>query len=179
MSQPTRPQEEQTFEEYVRTRHTALMRSARRLVADPLDAQDLLQTSLARTYVRWERIADKRLADAYLRRVMFNTRTEWWRARRLTEIPIEHLPDTSVADCAEQHADRVELMDAIKLLAPLQRSVVLLRHWQQMSTDETATALGIAPGTVKSTLHRALAHLRQALERRDPEWASPPATRDG
>ncbi|MCX5190988.1 SigE family RNA polymerase sigma factor [Streptomyces sp. NBC_00268] len=163
------------FEDYIRTRHAALLRSARRLVADPLDAQDLLQTALARTYLRWERIADKRLADAYLRRVMINTRTEWWRARRLTEVPTEHLPDTCVADCAEQHADRVELMDAIKMLAPLQRSVVLLRHWGQMSTGETAIALDIAPGTVKSTLHRALAQLRQELQHRDPDSASTPA----
>ena len=41
------------FEEYVRTRQDALLRSARRLVPDPTDAQDLLQTALARTYGRW------------------------------------------------------------------------------------------------------------------------------
>ncbi|WP_436800461.1 sigma factor, partial [Streptomyces virginiae] len=69
------------FEEYVRTRQDALLRSARRLVPDPTDAQDLLQTALVRTYGRWDGIADKSLADAYLRRVMINTRTEWWRAR--------------------------------------------------------------------------------------------------
>ncbi|MGW1562777.1 SigE family RNA polymerase sigma factor [Streptomyces sp. NPDC002144] len=173
------------FEEYVRMRQDGLLRIARRLVDDPLDAQDLLQTALTRTYLRWGRIADKRLADAYLRRVMINTRTEWWRARRFTEVPTGQLPDTGVADCAEQHADRAELMDAIKVLAPLQRSVVLLRHWEQMSTEETAAALGMAPGTVKSTLHRALARLRQELQRRDPDSASasaagrgsPPASR--
>ena len=47
------------FEEYVRTRQDALLRSARRLVPDPVDAQDLLQTALARTYGRWDGIADK------------------------------------------------------------------------------------------------------------------------
>src|SRR5207247_203864 len=51
------------FEEYVRTRQDALLRSARRLVPDPTDAQDLLQTALVRTYGRWDGIADKRLAD--------------------------------------------------------------------------------------------------------------------
>ena len=69
------------FEEYVRARHNAMLRTAQRLVRDPLDAQDLLQTALARTYRRWEAIADKELADAYVRRVMINTRTEWWRAQ--------------------------------------------------------------------------------------------------
>ena len=155
------------FEEYVRTRQDALLRSARRLVPDPVDAQDLLQTALVRTYGRWDGIADKRLADAYLRRVMINTRTEWWRARKLEEVPTEQLPDASVDDATEQHADRALLMDILKVLAPKQRSVVVLRHWEQMSTEETAAALGMSAGTVKSTLHRALARLREELESRD------------
>jgi RNA polymerase sigma-70 factor (sigma-E family) len=157
------------FEEYVRTRQDALLRSARRLVPDPVDAQDLLQTALVRTYGRWEGIADKRLADAYLRRVMINTRTEWWRARKLDEVPTEQLPDASIDDATEQHADRALLMDIMKVLAPKQRSVVVLRHWEQMSTEETAAALGMSAGTVKSTLHRALARLREELESRDDE----------
>ncbi|WP_267244214.1 SigE family RNA polymerase sigma factor [Streptomyces sp. PR69] len=157
------------FEEYVRTRQEALLRSARRLVPDPVDAQDLLQTALARTYGRWDGIADKSLADAYLRRVMINTRTEWWRARKLEEVPTEQLPDASVEDGSEQRADRALLMDVLKVLAPKQRSVVVLRHWEQMSTEETAAALGMSAGTVKSTLHRALARLRQELERRELE----------
>lgn len=156
------------FEEYVRNRQEALLRSARRLVPDPIDAQDLLQTALVRTYGRWDGIADKSLADAYLRRVMINTRTEWWRARKLEEIPTEQLPDDArVDDGSEQRADRALLMDVLKVLAPKQRSVVVLRHWEQMSTEETAAALGMSAGTVKSTLHRALARLRQELESRD------------
>lgn len=160
------------FEEYVRTRQEALLRSARRLVTDPMEAQDLLQTALARTYGRWEGIADKSLADAYLRRVMINTRTEWWRTRRLQEVPTEHLPDVvGVEDGAEQRADRALLMEVLGILAPKQRSVVVLRHWEQMSTEETAQALGMSPGTVKSTLHRSLARLRAELERRSQECA--------
>ncbi|MFE9251176.1 SigE family RNA polymerase sigma factor [Streptomyces sp. NPDC007088] len=157
------------FEEYVRARQDALLRSARRLVPDPVDAQDLLQTALVRTFGRWEGIADKRLADAYLRRVMINTRTEWWRARRLDEVPTEQLPEPSVEDGTEQYADRSLLMDILSVLAPKQRSVVVLRHWEQMSTEETAAALGMSAGTVKSTLHRALARLREELETRARE----------
>lgn len=158
------------FEEYVRTRQDALLRSARRLVTDPMEAQDLLQTALVRTYGRWDGIADKSLADAYLRRVMINTRTEWWRSRRLQEVPTEHLPDVAgVEDGTEQRADRELLMEVLGTLAPKQRSVVILRHWEQMSTEDTARALGMSPGTVKSTLHRSLARLREELKRRTAE----------
>ncbi|MEU0374480.1 SigE family RNA polymerase sigma factor [Streptomyces sp. NPDC006283] len=152
------------FEEYVRTRQEALLRSARQLVPDPMDAQDLLQTALVRTYSRWDGIADKSLADAYLRRVMINTRTERWRARKFEEVPLEQLPDAGTEDFTEQHADRVLLMEVLKVLTPKQRSVVVLRYWGELSTKETATALGLAIGTVKSTLHRALTRLRQELE---------------
>ena len=82
----------------------------------------------------------------------------------LEEVPTEQLPDASVDDLSEQHADRALLMDIMKVLAPKQRSVVVLRHWEQMSTEETAAALGMSAGTVKSTLHRALARLREELE---------------
>jgi hypothetical protein len=103
---------------------------------------------------------------------MINTRTEWWRARKLEELPTNHLPDASVEDWAERHADRALLMDIIKTLPARQLSVLVLRYWEQMSTDETAAALGTAPGTVKSTLHRALAQLRQELQHRDPDSPS-------
>lgn len=152
------------FEDYVRTRQDALLRSARRLVPDPIDAQDLVQTALARTYPRWDGITDKTLADAYMRRVMINTRTEWWRSRRLEEVPTQELPDASVDDGAEQRADREMLRDVLRVLAPKQRQVVMLRHYGQLSTEETARALGMSTGTVKSTLHRALARLRHELE---------------
>ncbi|MFG2129295.1 SigE family RNA polymerase sigma factor [Streptomyces sp. NPDC048751] len=167
------------FDEYVRTRHDALLRRARRLVPDPLDAQDLLQTALLRTYGRWDDIVDKQLADAYVRRVMINTRTEWWRAQKLQELPIERFPDAPVGDCAEQHAHRALLLDIMRVLAPQQRSVVVLRHWEQMTTEETAAALCMSPGTVKSTLHRALARLREELQRRDPDYASASAVGRG
>jgi len=152
------------FEDYVRTRQDALLRSARRLVPDPIDAQDLVQTALVRTYPRWDGIADKALADAYMRRVMINTRTEWWRNRKLDEVPSAELPENSIDDGAEQRADREMLRDVMRVLAPKQRQVVIMRHYGQLTTEETARALGMSTGTVKSTLHRALARLRYELE---------------
>lgn len=159
------------FEEYVRTRQDALLRSARRLVSNPIDAQDLLQTALARTCGKWDRIADKSLADAYLRRVMINTRTEWWRARKLEEVPTDVLPDVmGVDDGVDRHADREQLLELLWELPTKQRAVVVLRHWEQLSTEETAKTLGMSVGTVKSTLHRALARLRSELTSRERQW---------
>ncbi|MFE1557452.1 SigE family RNA polymerase sigma factor [Streptomyces sp. WZ.A104] len=158
------------FEEYVRLRQDALLRTARRLVPDPVDAQDLLQSAFTQTFVRWDQIADKNLADAYLRRAMINTRTDWWRARKFEEVLTAHVPDTSVQDSTDRYTDRALLLDVLGILTPRQRSIVVLRHWVQLSIEETAQLLGLATGTVKSTLHRALIQLREELERRERDF---------
>ena len=159
------------FEEYVRARQASLLRSARRLTPNPADAQDLLQTALARTYPAWDGISDKRHADAYVRRVLLNTRTSWWRSRRFDEYATDQLPESPVDDGAEQRADRAMLLTAMDLLTRQQRAVVALRYYEGMSTAETARTLGISAGTVKSTLHRALHRLRVELERQRAEDA--------
>ncbi|MEV5776737.1 sigma factor-like helix-turn-helix DNA-binding protein [Streptomyces antimycoticus] len=150
------------FAEYVRLRRLALLRRARRLMADPADADDLLRTALMRTRAYWAGITDKSLADAYLLRAMINLRTEWWRARRLEEVPIEHLPEAAEEEVrTRQLLDRHQLLDAPAALSVRQRSVVVLRYWEELSTQETAHAL--ATGTVESTLHPSLTILRQEL----------------
>lgn len=155
------------FGEYVRERGDALLNVARGLTANPADAQDLLQTALLRTFPLWDGITDKRHADAYVRRVLVNTRTSWWRSRKLDEFPTEQLPETLVGDGAEQRADRSMLMRALGGLSPQQRGVVVLRYYEGLDTAETAQALGISTGTVKSTLHRALLRLREDLRRQE------------
>jgi RNA polymerase sigma-70 factor (sigma-E family) len=154
-----------SFEDYVRNRQDALLRSARKLTASSADAQDLLQTAFVRTLPAWEGISDKRHADAYLRRVLINTRTTLWRSRKLDEYPTDELPDRAVDDGSEQRADRAMLDCAMNSLSKRQRSVVHLRYYEGMSTAETAAALGMSLGSVKSTLHRSLARMRVELER--------------
>jgi RNA polymerase sigma factor (sigma-70 family) len=80
-------------------------------------------------------------------------------------VPTGELPDSPVDDGAERRADLAMILDAMAVLQPRQRQVVLLRHWAQYSTEETADALRMSIGTVKSTLHRALARLRAELEK--------------
>jgi len=69
-------------------------------------------------------------------------------------------------------ADRVDLVTALRKLPRRQREVVTLRYLGDFSEDETARALGIAPGTVKVHAHRGLAALRSHLNNIDLEAAS-------
>lgn len=154
----------QDFGEYMRLRRDALLRIARRIMPEPADTEDLLQAALLRTQATWPGTKDKARADAYIRRVVINLRTEWWRARKVDEAPLEHLPEAGFEEVRlRQLLYREGLLEVLLLLGERQRSAVVLRYWEDLSAKETAQALGISPGTVKSTLHRALETVRQEL----------------
>jgi RNA polymerase sigma factor (sigma-70 family) len=69
----------------------------------------------------------------------------------------------------DEVATRLALAHALRALPARQRNVVVLRYLADMSESETADLLGIAPGTVKAHLHRALKRLREQLNVNLPE----------
>ncbi|MDX2649940.1 SigE family RNA polymerase sigma factor [Streptomyces sp. PA03-1a] len=157
------------FTRYVRAKGPALLRTARSLTANPCDAEDLLQTALTKTYLAWDRIDDHRALDGYVRRTLVNTRTSQWRRRRVEEYATDELPEphghaVTGPDEAEQQAQRDALLRAIARLPARQRAMVVLRYYEDMSEVQTAEALGVSVGTVKSAVSRALGKLRE-----DPE----------
>jgi len=66
-------------------------------------------------------------------------------------------------DTSELQAD--ELGDALAALPAKRRAAVVLRYYAGLREREIAEVLGVRPGTVKSMLHRALAQLREEIER--------------
>ncbi|MER7758348.1 SigE family RNA polymerase sigma factor [Streptomyces sp. NPDC097619] len=171
-SAPSYPRTYPTFSAYVRTRGTALMRTARSLTANPCDAEDLLQTALAKTYVAWDRIEDHRALDGYVRRALVNTRTSQWRKRRVDEFACEELPEPEGVphtDPAEAQVLRDAMWRAVLRLPDRQRAMVVLRYYEDLSEAQTAELLGVSVGTVKSAVSRALGKLREDPELRPAE----------
>ena len=161
---------DEEFHRYVAARGPMLLRTAMQLTGDRAEAEDLLQAALARTYLAWERINDRAALDGYVRRAMVNINISWWRRRRLKEYPTDELPDMPVAD----HSRHSELRDAMeRLLDRLparQRAAIVLRYYEDLTETEIAEALGISVGTVKSTVSRAMAKLREDAERELGGW---------
>ncbi|WP_037674740.1 SigE family RNA polymerase sigma factor [Streptomyces griseus] len=156
-----------SFSSYVRARQPVLLRTARSLTANPSDAEDLLQTALAKTYVAWDRIEDHRALDGYVRRALLNTRTSQWRKRRVDEFACDELPEPEPmpgGDPAERQALHDAMWRAIGKLPARQRAMVVLRYYEDLSEAQTAELLGVSVGTVKSAVSRALGKLRE-----DPE----------
>lgn len=151
----------QAFTAFVTAHRSGLARTACLLTGNPATAEDLVQEALIRAWRHWESVQPGR-EFAWLRRVMANLATDWWRRRRF-EVGV---PPPEVAD-VDRHAevdDRDDIVRLLTKLSPRERAVVVLRHHHDLSEKEVAAELGLPLGTVKSTASRALAKLRATHE---------------
>lgn len=152
------------FSAYVAARQRALLRTAFLLTGDHHAAEDLVQTALARTYLAWSGIRDKAALDGYVRRVLVNEHTSWWRrAWRRVEHTTDKLPERPTQDPTGAVDERDEVWDLVQTLPPRQRAAVVLRFYEDLSEAETAAALNCSVGTVKSQTSRALRTLRTRI----------------
>src|SRR5690606_18477305 len=161
------------FEQWLHARQPALMRTAWALTGNPHDAADLLQTSLAKVYLSWDRGTRADSIDAYARRILVNEHTSLWRrAFKKREYATDTLPEVATSDRHDEGESRL-LWEFVQTLSPKQRAVVVLRYYEELSEAETADVLGVSVGTVKSQCSRALASLRsrapEALAQLSPE----------
>ena len=156
--------DDRAFREYVRTRRHALLRTAYLLTGNRADAEDLVQSALAKTYLAWNRIEDHAALDGYVRRAMVNTHISWWRRRRIDEFPTDEIPDLAVAESPAGSDMQESLRRAVDRLPQRMRAAVMLRYFEDMTETEVAEVLGVSLGTVKSTVSRAMAKLRLDAE---------------
>lgn len=133
-----------------------LFRSAYLLTGDRASAEDLVQEALVAVGVRWSRLRDGN-PTAYARTVLARAHVSRWRRLRRE---ILHAGPTAEVAASEEHEDRLVVMKALARLTPAQRAVVVLRHVEDLTERETAEALRVSVGTVKSQNAAALARLR-------------------
>ena len=156
------------FAEFVTRWSPALLRVAFLLTSDRGEAEDLLQTALLKTSRHWGRIADHEAAYPYVRRVLVTTHTSWRRRRRVHEVLVDQLPEPAAAAAGP---DAGRALQALEELPPKMRAVVVLRWYEGLSEAETAEALGVSLGSVKSQASRGRARLRELLEQPGPSTA--------
>ncbi|MEV4167784.1 MULTISPECIES: SigE family RNA polymerase sigma factor [unclassified Nonomuraea] len=154
---------EDEFREYVMARGPALLRAAHQLTGHPLDAEDLLQNALTKTYLAWDRIEDRGALDGYVRRAMVNINISQWRRRKLEEYPSDELPEPVAHEAVAVSEVHEALEQALRELPERMRAAIVLRYYEDMTEPEIAKTLGISVGTVKSTVSRGMAKLRTAL----------------
>jgi RNA polymerase sigma-70 factor (sigma-E family) len=157
-----RASDESAFEQFVAQRSADLMRLAVLLAADRGHAEDLVQTALVKAYRRWGRI-EWDDPYPYVRRVLVTSAASWRRRRTTQEIVDLPAHDPAGPDATDDIADRHRLSEALEVLPPRMRAVLVLRYAEDLSEAATAEALGISVSTVRSQTVRGLARLRAVL----------------
>ncbi len=161
------PRVEREFRDFVADRSVSLQRTAYLLTGDWAAAEDLVQTTLMKTYLAWNRSGGIDSVEPYARRVMINTATSWWRQKWRGERPTAVIVDRPQGDGAEAWVERETVWQLIRTLPAGQRAILVLRYYEDLTEAETARLLGVSIGTVKRQSSRAFQALRQRLRMAD------------
>lgn len=156
------------FVEFAASRRPELRRFAYALCGDWHAADDIVQVALSKLYRAWPRIHRASAEDAYARRVVARTAVDHGRRASRRERPVAEHPEHHERPGHQAGGPDLDggldVLTALDALAPRQRQVVVMRHWLDLSVEETAATLRISEGTVKSQTARALARMRELLD---------------
>ena len=155
---------DQDFAAFVAARATSLFRLACLLTGSPSEADDLVQDSLEKVYLRWSRVNGADAPYPYVRRLMVNTFvSSHRRPARRAEVFRETPPDVPVESPEQAVLDHQHVWPLVQALPARQRAVIILRYYEDLSEQQIADALGCSTGSVKSQAHDALAALRRDI----------------
>ncbi|MFF1656626.1 SigE family RNA polymerase sigma factor [Streptomyces sp. NPDC058255] len=176
---------QESFREFVANRSAALLKTAALLSGgDRHAAEDLLQNALVKAAGRWHRIDEP---EAYVRQILYRQQVSRWRLKwPRRELSVAEPPEASAGGSAGADASaaaelRVVMRGALARLTPRQRTVLVLRYFEDLPEADVARLLGCSVGTVRSTTHRSLARLRvlaPELAALGPGGAGQPPSRD-
>jgi RNA polymerase sigma-70 factor (sigma-E family) len=152
---------EPTFEGFVAAHQRRLLRYAWMLTGDWHAAEDLVQSALVRIWHKWSRVSAAHDPVAYVLTIVTRTFVSGARRRRVREaltdpMSLFDIGQPATVDHADALADRTDLAQRLARLPSRQRSIVMLRFYEDWSVAETARAMGCSPGTVKSQTHKAM-----------------------
>src|SRR4051794_14229839 len=142
------------FSAFYLARYEPMVRLAVLLVDHRSHAEDVAQDAFSKLFERWATVRDP---PAYVRGAVVNRSLDVQRRRRLARLrPIPPAPPAPPPD--------EPLDDVLRTLSPRQRTVVVLRFYEDLTIEAIADAMSTRPGTVKSLLHRALTHLHEVID---------------
>lgn len=148
-----------TFEEAFDGLFQRAFRVARRILGDAATAEDVAAEAMARAYAHWRKIGDQPWREGWVVRVSTNLALDVARSRN-------RMSDGEITELGREDDDvavRLALVEALALLPKRQREGVALRHLGGLSEAETATALKVSTGSVKTHMSRGLAALRARM----------------
>jgi RNA polymerase sigma-70 factor (sigma-E family) len=164
------------FHRFFEEHHRELARLAFLLSGDADAADDLAADAFVAAWRRWERVRAADQPLAYVRKIVINLASS--RVRRLVreraKLTAAHALTTEWTD-APDVPGMLDVRAALQRLPARKRACVVLRHAFDLSEQETARALGISVGTVKSQTSKGVAELEKLLRAQQEVATTPPA----
>ncbi|MFF5212957.1 SigE family RNA polymerase sigma factor [Streptosporangium sp. NPDC000396] len=158
--------DEPGFDDFVAKQADALLRYGYVLTGNPHDAADLVQEALVRLRGAWPRVRRKDNPHSYARTTMTRLHISVWRRRRREHLAGE-LPERAGYTFFPSDEEQ-GLWQELTALPRKQRTVLVLRYYEQLTDAEIAEVLGISLGTVRSQASRGLDKLRSSLSPSSP-----------
>ena len=146
------------FTRFYETSRDACLQAVIASVGDRALAEDMVAEAFARAWTSWRKVSQCAAPRGWVVRTALNTGVSWWRPRR-REIPLVGYDAAAATDLGE--GVEPAAIAALRRLPTRQREVIALRVFLDLDTNTTAEILGIAPGTVKAHLSRAVTALRR------------------
>ncbi|GIK56804.1 MAG: RNA polymerase sigma factor [Chloroflexi bacterium] len=163
--------DEAAWEWLVAVYQQPVFRLAYLLLGDAAEAEEVAQDVFVRAYFALDRFDESRPLRPWLLQITRNLARNKRRSlgRYWAAVQRWWLHQPEAVETAEKQPESQLLWQAVRQLRPSAQEIIYLRYFLEMNEAETAVALGIQPGTVKSRLHRALKQLQVVVERDFPE----------
>ena len=177
----SRKSDSDRFEMLMRPHFDALYAAARRLVASPTDAEDLVQEVCVKAYLKMNDLEEMEYQGAWLKRVLYNLFIDAQRSLKRSPVDIaaqtESLSDAELPAAGymqpDEQVDRMmrvdRILDAMKLLGKEKCSLLALHDIEGVSLSELQALTGVPVGTIKSQLHRTRVKLGRLLDK-EKSW---------
>lgn len=146
--------------------YRSLVRLAGLLLGDRQAAEEVVQDAFVRLQIAWPRLRDQDRAPAWLRSAVLNGARSRLRGERVRRRHLEVVPGSAESPEAGAVAgdEHRRMLAALGQLAPRQREALVLKFYLELSEAETAAAMGVSAGSVKTHVHRGLARLAELVE---------------
>lgn len=183
LTERARQGDEEAWEVIIREHQEGVFRMAYLHLRDAREAEDMTQRAFIKAFENIDQFEDGRPLRPWLLSIVSNLAKNrrrslgryWGALRRFGEQVVSPRADGRRGRRTEPEPQSVsELWRAIQLLSEMDQEIIYLRYFLDMSVKEAAQTLGVAEGTVKSRLHRALGRLRAVMEEQFPELEGNP-----
>lgn len=157
------------LDSYIQKHGRRLYGLCRTLCANPLDAEDLYQDTWLKVYKKFDLYNPEFEFERWLTRICVNTFRDHYRKKK-TSMIVDNFQSQEIKDTILNNApakvdeDYSDLHDAVQRLPEKIRLTVILYYFKELDVSETAQALSIPTGTVKSRLNKARNLLKELME---------------